>query len=335
MDTKAQLTTSPNERYFDLLQRRQTNRRRGLDLSWSNANEFISLKKGYPLMVAGVGGVGKTEFLLDLMINSSIMHKWRWLILSPEMGDRDEVFEQLIEKLSKGDVLEKSSEDKDRMPMSDETFDKLVEWCNKYYRVLDPISNWNDRFDNLQLNIRNFFEHVQVEEQRLGGSFDGILIDPFNELDIDWSNIMNSVKDELDVLLAWTKKRNYFTVLTNHVKDKQDLRGSYGNEVYMWTPPAKKEEWAYGQQFGRKGYQMVMMYQWHPNKQREMAEMEDKEMAHSVDNFYNVREFYVQKSKPKGVGKTGKFRLFFDRKSNRYYNYDPLYDMKKGILWPE
>jgi hypothetical protein len=295
-------------------------------------------------MIAGTGGVGKTEMVLDLMINASLMHGWTWIVLSPEMGDKDEIIEQILEKVSKGGQLEYFIQDPldhakvipNEKAMRDDEFDKLILWVNKYFRILDPIDNWNENFDNLSLNIKNFFEQVQEEEQRLGGKFDGVCIDPFNELDIDWSNIMNAVKDELDMLIAWTKKRNYFTILTNHVKDKNELRGVEDGAQFMWTPPCKKEEWAYGQQFARKGYQMVYIYEPHVAHQRIQAnESNDVEMQHSIQNGYNVREFFVQKSKPKGVGKTGKFRMFFDRKLNRYYSIDSLNTVKHGIIWPK
>ena len=140
------------------------------------------------------------------------------------------------------------------------------------------------------------------------------------------------MKNELDVLIAWTKKKNYLTILTNHANDKQEIREKDDDgEWYFWNPPTKKEELAYGAQFGRKGYQMILLYAPHQTKQVQMANSGDKEMEHSVQNYYNVRDVYVQKTKPKGVGKTGKFRLFYDRKHQRYYNVDSL-GMKEGLI---
>jgi len=329
------MTVSPIELHDTIIQRMHTNRRRGLDTSWSNANEFISLKKGYPLFVAGVGGVGKTEIILDIMINAAIMHKWTWLVLSPEMGTAEEILEQIIEKMSNGEQLDINSNN----PIDKEKVSKIVKWANKHFRILDPLRNWKENMKDMALNIENFFQMAKREEELLKGKFDGILIDPFNELDIDLGGgkTMTTVKNELDALLWWTKKHNYFTILTNHVNDKQEVREKDDQGTYFWTPPSKKEEWAYGQQFGRKGYQMMLVYNPHPRQQVAYALDGDKEMEHSVQNYNNVREFLVQKTKPKGVGKTGKFRLFFDHKTQRYYNLE-LHDngyIKKGILLPK
>jgi hypothetical protein len=334
------LTTAPLERKLAIEKRRLSNRRRGLDFAWPNLNELASLKKGYPIVIAGEGGVGKTELILDIMINASLMHKWVWIVMSPEMGDRDEIIEQLIEKVSKGqivDILSPSEEaDPNHLPMSNDTFNNCINWINKYFRILDPMENWTENFENLNLNLKNFFEQVGEEENRLGKKFDGVCIDPFNELDIDWSNIMNAVKEELNVLIAWTKKKDYCTLLTNHVKDKREITSKDNdNELFFWTPPTKKEELAYGQQFDRKGYQIILVYNPHKTHQTMGAQSGDIEMKHSVENYNNVREVIVQKSKPKGSGKTGKCRMFFDRNLNRYYSLDLLNETKKGILWPK
>jgi hypothetical protein len=326
------LTTTPLEAMSMLQLRRVNNRRRGLDTAWSNANEFISLKKGYPLMIAGVGGSGKTEVAFDIMLNSSLMYGWRWLVLSPETGDQYEIIEALVEKMANGAVLEKTSQ----YAMSDKKFDQIMKWLNDHFRILDPTEHWKGNFTDLQLNIENFFSAVHKEEERLGGKFDGVMIDPFNELDIEISgSIANTVKNELDRLIAWTKKKNYLTILTNHANDKTEVREKNAEgEWYFWTPPNKKEEWAYGAQFGRKGYQMLLLHEPHPEKQSELANAipSDLEMEHSIQCHHNVRDVYVQKTKPKGVGKTGKFRLFYDRSKQRYYSLDENGN-KKGLLY--
>ena len=329
------MTISPIELQDEVLQRMQTNRRRGLDLAWPNMSEYVSLKKGYPIFVAGVGGVGKTEIILDIMINSAIMHKWVWLVLSPEMGTAEEILEQIVEKMSGGQQLDAKSDN----PISQEKAKKIIKWANKHFRILDPMRNWKENMADMSLNIENFFQMAKREEQILKGKFDGVLIDPFNELDIDLggSKTMTTVKNELDALLWWTKKNNYCTILTNHVNDKQEIRDKDDEGHFQWTPPAKKEEWAYGQQFGRKGYQMVLVYNPHARKQVSAALDGDQEMEHSIQNYNNARELYVQKTKPKGVGKTGMFRLFYDRKVQRYYSleFDGNNYTKKGLLIPK
>lgn len=340
MNNTKPLTTAPLEREEEIARRRHTVRKRGLDTAWTNANEFISLKKGYPLMIAGLGGVGKTELELDIAINASIMHGWVWLILSPEMGDKDEIIEQILEKISKGEVLEIPNESKGesvdaaRPPMTNEKYRKLIAWVHKHFRILDPMANWDANFSNMALDLHNFFNEVDIEEDRLGGKFDGIIIDPFNELDIELNAM--SVKDELNVLLAWTKKKNYFTILANHTtgNEKEILHKPKGGMGYYWKVPAKKEDWAYGQQFARKGYQMILMYEPHHMKQIDEANTtEDHEAQHSAHYGFNMREIFVQKSKPKGVGKTGKFRLFFNKSNQRYYCIDKLGN-KSEVLWP-
>ena len=115
------MTTAPLQVLKQMKERRVTNRKRGLDTAWKNDNEYISLKKGYPIMIAGVGGAGKTEFTFDLILNASLMHGWKWLILSPETGDKYEIIEVLIEKLSQGRDLAHNSDN----PIPEDELDNL------------------------------------------------------------------------------------------------------------------------------------------------------------------------------------------------------------------
>ena len=144
------ITTTPLETMSTLQLRRVNNRRRGLDTAWSNANEFISLKKGYPLMIAGVGGSGKTEVAFDIMINASLMYGWWWLVLSPETGDQYEIIEALVEKMANGAVLEKTSQ----YAMSDKKFDQIMKWLNDHFRILDPTEHWKETLQTCSLTLK-------------------------------------------------------------------------------------------------------------------------------------------------------------------------------------
>jgi len=320
---------------FDLRDELHLNRKvgklRGANTGFTKADEYISLKKGYPLMLGGVGGAGKSEFAFELIIQSILNHKWRWLILSPETGNAIEIYTYLISKMNDGKEIFLPSD----YAMKDESFSKMLHFLQKHIKVLDVQDGWDDVFSGIDLNLKNFFSYIEKAETQMKAKFDGILVDPFNELDIDLDGgIMRSVKDELKVLLRYTKKHNYLTILTNHANDVRTFQQKDDNGLwYRYSPPAKKEEWAYGQQFGRKGYQMITVYEMHPKIIEQMAHAGDLEMQHALDNEFNVREFHVQKSKPAGVGKRGVFRLFWDWKKKRFYEIDNI-GMKKQINFP-
>lgn len=323
------LTVSPLEISDDVAFRRSTVRKRGLDTAWGVANQFISLKRGYPLMIGGLGGVGKSEVAFDLVLNAAMMHNYKCLILSPETGDKYEVMEMMMEKLSRGNVLEYGN--KYRPNMTDEDFDKLSKWMHKYFRIMDVTEHWDDNFTDLDLNMDNLFQAVDYEEKRLKAKFDIIFIDPMNEMDIEAKS--DQVKNELKRFLAWTKKKNYLSILTNHINDQPLFREKIHGEWEQWMPPAPKEKWSFGQQLAKKGYQMLQLWQPPEFKVSQWANDGDMEAQHALQCNYNMREVYVQKSKPKGVGKTGKFRMFYDRDLQRYYTLDSM-GMKDGLIWP-
>lgn len=330
METK-NLTSSPLTLLPQIKKRRLTNRKRGLDTAWSKANEFMSLKKGYPLMIGGVGGSGKTEIAFDILINSALMHKWTWFVLAPETGDKFEIVETILEKISGGKVLSVGKDIENSL--SDEIFDKLMAWMNKYVRICDPSEHWDGNFSELNLNMENLFTAVHDEERRLGGAFDAVMIDTFNDLDIKPESTI--VKNELERFLAWTKKKNYFSLLTNHTNATNEIRQKTPEgEWLIWNPPAKKEQWSYGQQFGKKGYQMMLVYEEPQYFVDQRAIDGDTAAIHARDYGYNMRKVFMQKSKPKGVGKTGMFELYYDKVMQRYYEIDTL-GMKRGINFPK
>lgn len=325
------LTAQPIELEGEIIKRRLTNRRRGNDTGWKQADKFMSLKRGYPMMIGGVGGAGKTELAFDIAINSAIMYGWSFFVFSPETGDKYEIMEYLIDKLANGKSLEQPSE----RPISDTDLAKMTIWLNKHFRIMDVSEHWDDNYNQLPLTMDNLFAAVDVEERRLGAKFDGVIVDTFNDLDIEPKSV--EVKKELMRALHWIKKKNYLGIITNHANDKNEIREKVSrdpDEWVTWTPPNKKEEWAYGQQFAKKGYQMLLVYEQPHHLVRRDADDGDFRARHSIENNYNSRIIYVQKSKPKGVGRTGMFRLFYDRQRNRYYEVDSL-GARQDIKYPE
>ncbi len=56
------------------------------------------LKKGYPLFVAGNPGSGKTEFIFEILINTSIMYGWKHFIYCGEGGNIEHIYNELLFK---------------------------------------------------------------------------------------------------------------------------------------------------------------------------------------------------------------------------------------------
>lgn len=323
-------TTAPLQRLIEI-KANALQTKKGHSVAWKAAGNYFRLHKGYPFYLGGIGGVGKTEFLFDMVINASIQHSWRWLILSPESGNATETFELILRKISRG---------KEIAELTESELMANITWMQKHFRVIDPMENWRNIYAGLDINLENLESAIKSIEAEQGWRYDGVVIDPFNELDFKPdTSIMNHVKTELDVLNYWARKRNICPILTNHVNDKQEVRSkSNDGEVYFWTPPAKKEEWAYGQQFGRKGYQMILLYEPHPVQIEERALSGDESAQYSLRHFHEhgfhiLRDLYIQKTKPKGLGRTGRVSLLYDARTQRYFEHD-LVNIKNGIIWP-
>ena len=332
MKELSQIVTSPLGILGELELQRHTYKQRGLDLAWDDANKFMSLKKGYPIFVGGAAGSGKSEFCLDLILNTSIMYGWKWLIVSPETGSDIDIINELIMKLSKGYDISL----KEQNPIEPKQYEKIIKWLHKHFRIIDKNKSggWKELMTSeYDLTIKNLFEVVDRLESDWDSPFDGILIDPFNEMIDLGGNIAGMVKNELDLIINYTKRKNIVTILTNHANDKKEMMTKVNEKPVFWKPPVTKEEWAYGQQFARKGYQMILLYEQPHAFQVEGCNEGNVYNMESVKHDYNHRQILVQKTKPKGVGRTGLFNMFYDRTMQRYYEVDSL-GMKKDIIYP-
>jgi len=49
---------------------------KGFNSGIVSLNEYFTLKKGFPLFIAGAPFSGKTEFCFEILVNTSILYGW-------------------------------------------------------------------------------------------------------------------------------------------------------------------------------------------------------------------------------------------------------------------
>ena len=273
----------------------------GLD----SLDQYFKLKKGYPLFVAGNPGSGKTEFIFEILINSSILYKWKHFIYCGEGGNIEHIYNELIFKYLKKPYKYANERDK----LDAEYF------ISEHFILAD-----HDK----EFTIDEFYDLVLKCEKELGITFDTTTFDPFND-----------IKDEVekyggreDKYLAFalkqarisSKKNNRVDILINHVADVQPKNDKDTDKSYL--PPALPTQWAGGRTWWRRAFTMILVYR-PPTFQKDSNGMPYAE---------NESHIIIQKSKPKGVGKVGKASIFWDWKKNRYYCFSgnqQLYSCEK------
>lgn len=260
------------------------NFRKGIVLSpttrFGEMDEYFRWKKGEINLCTGYGNHGKSFFMLQLMLTKSIYDGWKWGIFSPENYPANDFYDDLIE-MYVGKWLNAMSED------------EYVEAClfiDQHIFYVYP----EDAHDINSINEK--FRHLVLKK-----GVDGVMIDPFNQLD----HIQKPYQREDQYLSEILKDIKRFALLNNisynivaHPKNP-----SYDKDKSL--PIVDMYDIAGGAMWGNKADNILSYYR--PN-------------FHINKNSPEV-DVYVQKLKRKRTGgQLGHFPLSLMWSQKRYAN---------------
>lgn len=275
---------------------------KGLTTGFANLDPFFTLKKGYPLFVAGAPYAGKSEFVLELLVKTSRIHKWKHFIYMGEGGEVKDLFAELCYKFI-GKPYYKN------FPNSMDEKEKIYAemWVDEHF----ILCNQDD-----EMTIEEFYNVVSEAEKSLGIKFDTTLFDPFNDIK-DEAHLFGNRDDKwLNVALKTvrnaSKKNNRIDILIEHIADIAPVTDKSTGNRYI--PPALPSEWAKGRTWWRRAFTMILIYRPPVFLTNDNGEPHKENETHII----------IQKSKPKGIGKLGRAVLFYDWKTNRYYENESL-----------
>lgn len=264
-------------------------------------DEFFTLKKGFPLFIAGAPYSGKTEFVLEILLNTSILYGWKHFIYVGEGGDVENVFGELIHKHAQKSFSKKSAH-----YIDEKEFISSTMFIQKYFVV----ANHDKEF-----TVGEFYANVLEAETELNIKFDTTLFDPFNDIKEDIEGFGGRedkyLASALKTVRVDAKKNNRINILVNHIADVRAVVDQATGKRYM--PPALPNEWAGGRTWWRRAFTMILVY-------RPPSWMKD---ANGMEYAENESHICIQKSKPKGIGRNGQASIFFDWIKNRYWCYGP------------
>lgn len=262
-------------------------------------DDYFRWKKGDINIFTGYANAGKTTFLIQLMLAKSIYDGWKWAIFSPENYPANDFYEDLIE-MYVGKWITK---------MTEEEYIDACLFIDLHFFYVYP--EWEHDLESINEKFRYLI---------LKKGVDGVLIDPFNQLDKtqkayerDDQYISNTLKDVKRFALLNAVSYN----IIMHPKSP-----SYNQDKSL--PVVDMYDIAGGAMTGNKADQIISYYR--PN-------------YHIDKNDGNV-QIHVQKVKRKRTGgKLGVFDLFLDWNTKRYRDTfgnvfcDP--DRAKRILMKE
>jgi hypothetical protein len=279
-----------------------TGQLRGKELGFKCLKELITFKPKYTTYLLGFPRAGKTEFHLEILFNMTEKHKWKHALMSPEIGGVEDVIGELVSKYLRSQFFKSSygspTEKQLHQAMND---------LSQYFYVMD-----NDEKD---YSIENFYEDCLKIETDNKIKLNTTSIDPWNDLDED----LTAHGGREDKYLAWSlrkvrataKKYNWHNFIVTHAKEMPvfELKSTFGKKVICTAVPTL-QAFAGGQVWSRRAFNVIGL--WKP----ENGAINPVTSLPYAENEAMVK---ILKAKPKGVGKLGFAHLFFDWKTNRYY----------------
>jgi replicative DNA helicase len=185
----------------------------GLDTGDPELDKYFRYKKEFTI-VNGHSNVGKTTMALYLMVNSTIRHKWKWVVYSSENRTAS-LKMSLIQFAMNKPVSSMNHMERKR----------AYEWVGKYFTVISnkQVYSYSD--------IIVFLEKIMKQQD-----VDAVFVDPYNSLKIDMGNSSIGVHDyhyeAASEFLTFSTANNVAVWLNMHaVTEAQRRKGEDGLPV--------------------------------------------------------------------------------------------------------
>lgn len=274
---------------------------RGAFAGFETLHEYFSIKRGVTTYIFGSPFSGKSEFWFEILLNLSELYGWRHAIFSPETGKASEIIAELISKRARAPFYKTNGDQ-----MSEKDYHTAVAFIHEYFYIIDP--------GDEGMTLETFYKTVDEIEKADGVTIDSTLVDPYNELENDISTEGGRqdlfIEKQLGIVRRNAQAKNRHNVLITHCRDQQSVKKTVDGREIWYYPPATAREIAGGQAWFRKAMNLINV--WRPPvgwKENEWDTPAEENEAHII----------IQKFKPKGTGKRGVVKLYFDTQRNRYY----------------
>jgi hypothetical protein len=182
-----------------------------LDIHWK-------WKKGEFTLLSGLGNFGKSSYLKYLMLMKSISKGWRFALYVPEDFPAHEFYHELVELYVGMDLTPDNLNRVDR-----KTYIEVYDWVDKHYFFVYP----KDVVSSPEY-VKQVFLELIIKEK-----VNAVVIDPFNQLDNDYSKTGGRDDKYLEVVLADFKRfaqvNDVPFIVVAHPKGniKKDPKGNY------------------------------------------------------------------------------------------------------------
>ena len=277
----------------EIMSYREKGALRGCYLGFPLLDEHYSIALPGCIDISGFPASGKSEFLLELLLNTSLYYGWKHLLYVPDVGDKNEVVAILIHKIS-GKTFDKRFVNSNYI--SEQEVDRNLDWILHHFRIMVK--------DDMKAKISpyEFWDIAAKMNKETDGGIQTATIDSWKDLKhgvgLDGESFARDDKYLDDVLsyrnsMAELHKMHFFIVI-HPVKTEADKDGHR-------KPPTPYDLKGGGTWFDN-GKCMITV--------------------HRQSGHPNAVDVMVTKAKPKSVASVGKVEFFFDRTLAKFYWMD-------------
>jgi twinkle protein len=178
---------------------------RGLSTGWKSLEPYYTVRAGEWTVVTGIPGSGKSNWVDALAVNLAKQHGWSFAVFSPENFPVENHLSRLIEHYARVPFR-----DGPTPRMSIEEMHRARDWAKNHFRFILPP-------DDTDWTLDTIFEKALVLVRRHG--INGIIIDPWNELDHSWPSSMTEtqyISKTLKQMRQFNRRNFIHTFLVAH-----------------------------------------------------------------------------------------------------------------------
>lgn len=258
---------------------------RGVHPGWEYMAAHYTVKEGYMTIVTGIPQHGKSEWLDALLVNLAKNHGWTFAFYSPESHPVEQHVSRLCEK-----YLDKPFREGMTARMSEADCDRALAWADQHFVFLG--------MEEDALSLDDILDKAKQLVFRKG--IKGLVLDPWNELD----HHRPANLTETEYISKCLTRIRYFA-------------RSHGVHVWVVAHPTKLPK--VEDESGKKKKQPVPT----PYDISGSAHWFNKaDCCISVWRDITVQggptHVYIQKIKPKPIGKLGRVLMEYDLATGRY-----------------
>lgn len=257
----------------------------GESTGFRKLQSLYTIRRGNTTYITGYPSSGKTQMYFQLLCNTTSIHDWRHVIYSPETGNAEEIYAEIIHCLT-GKTLSNSYCNQ----ISESELYRIKDFVSDYFIVIDPSDKDN--------TLENWFEKVKEAASEVK-KIDTAGIDNWNDLEHNMTGFSGKISEylkyQLPVFNKFAKKENIHGFILVHPRNPDGIRS--GDSL----PAPRHDQIEGGSLWAAKAQNILIVHR-----------------DFSDENSFRT-DLTVSKVKPKIVGKRGMAELFFDPRLNSYY----------------